>query len=182
MNYPLNRREKTLLIVITVKYMKDKKELTIEEQEILLAALEHYIDASKRIMPNSTQDNITISNPKLIKFLEVRKNLIIGMYPVEIYKEDSANKYVSNGWYSYCYLCEKPTNLPFPDSPIINKHFICQECFKKHSPKLFNSTSDHNKKFWEDDSKYWKEQEEAQRKSNSKVLNESDLSQEDLSS
>jgi hypothetical protein len=162
--------------------MKDKKKLTIEEKEILLAALDHYIDASKRIRPNSTQDDITISNPELLKFQEVRKKLIIGMYPVEIYKEDSANKYISDSWYSHCYLCEIATRLPFPDSPIINKHFICQECFKKYAPKLFNSTSEQNKKFWEDDNKYWMEQEEAQRKSNNKLLNESDLSQEDLSS
>jgi len=181
MKYPFNWRERILLIII-VKYMKNKKELTIEEQEILLAALDHYIDASKRIRPNLTQDDVTISNPELIKTQEERKKLIIGMYPIKIYKEDSANKYISDSWYSYCYMCEKATRLPFPDSPIINKHFICQECFKKYSPKLFNSTSEQNKKFWEDDNKYWKEQEEAKRKSNNKLLNGSDVSQEDRSS
>ena len=60
--------------------MKLKEKFKIEEQEILLTALDHYIDANKRIRFSSNDDNKTKSNSELIKILEARKKLIIEIY------------------------------------------------------------------------------------------------------
>jgi hypothetical protein len=69
--------------------------------------------------------------------------------------------HVIDSWYSYCYLCKKPTHIPFPESPTIHGQYICQSCFEKYFNPEFTKTSENNKKFWEDENRLWEEQEES---------------------
>lgn len=158
--------------------MKLKEKFKIEEQEILLTALDHYIDANKRIRFSSNDDNKTKSNSELIKILEARKKLIIEIYPIKIHIEDHANIYIYDKWYSHCYLCEKTTGIEFPKSPIINNHLICQDCFKQYYPVLYEKICDSNKNFWEEEDKFWKEKEVNDKQDQG--LQESVLLEEDL--
>ncbi|PKP35387.1 MAG: hypothetical protein CVU00_02600 [Bacteroidetes bacterium HGW-Bacteroidetes-17] len=160
--------------------MKLKEKFKIEEQEILLTALDHYIDANKRIRYSSNDDNKTKSDPGLVKIMEARKKLIITMYPIKTYIEDDANINIYHKWYSHCYLCEKTTRFEFPKSPIINNHHICQDCFKQYYQELYEKMRDSNKKFWEEENEKFRKEDEDYEKQKNGGLEESDLLEEDL--
>lgn len=137
--------------------MKIKEKFTIEEEEILLAALDHLIDSSNHFSNMLNGDKETSFSLKRLKILDVRKKLKLEMYPITIDIQDDGLKHNWDKMYGYCYLCGMTTDLPFPEVPKMNEHFICQDCFKKYAPTLFEKTCENNKKYWEEDERKFHE-------------------------
>jgi hypothetical protein len=159
--------------------MKVKEKFRIEEQEILLASLDHYSDAIKRIKCSITREEKSKFDPELRNISDVRTKLILEMFPIKIYNDKVEKKYISKDWYSPCYLCGESTRITFPIAPIIKGNCVCQNCFKKYSPGLYEKTNDTNKKYQEKEDKFW-EKKLAKEKSKSKELEESSSLEEDL--
>lgn len=65
--------------------------------------------------------------------------------------QNDDNRHKWDKMYSSCYFYGRATDMPFPESTQVNNNFICQDCFKKYSPTLFEISCENNKKYWEED-------------------------------
>jgi hypothetical protein len=157
--------------------MKKNRQFTIADKDILLMAIDHYIDAVNRFTSSMPKERIENSD-NFSEIHEARVNFILEMYDLEIYKEDLGNIYIIDSWYSYCYLCKKPTDITFPESPKINGNYICKSCCEKYFDSEFKNICENNKKFWDDENRFWEEQEDSHEQKGAmmkKIENDEDL-------
>lgn len=123
---------------------------TKEEKLNLLHALNLQIDNLKRAKEYFSPDEKNEILVKLSGLRDLRIKLILDISPIEIQTEDMGNQHIYDSLYSYCHLCGKASTISFPETPTIDKHHICTECFKKHWPALFQEVSERNARYFDD--------------------------------
>lgn len=125
------------------------KNYTIEEKQILLVAIDHYIDAGERVRQILTGDDKNEFVQKLWKIQELHAKLILDVHPIELRTEDNGNRNIYDSIGFKCYLCGNPDTISFPETPIVDDHYICNMCFIKHEPELSKKILESNIKFLE---------------------------------
>jgi len=110
------------------------KKYTIEEKQILLSAMDHYIDGcnhARNILTGEDKDKLI---QKLWKIQELRAELIFDIQPITIEPLSP-----SNADYAFCCLCGESDVLNYPEMRGIISGYgqVCKKCFEKHSPELY---------------------------------------------
>ena len=110
------------------------KNYNIDEKQILLAAIDHYINAgehARNILTGEDKDEFT---QNLWKIQELRAKLILDFAPITT---EELNP--SNADYIKCCLCRNTDVLQYPEMRGIISGFgnICNKCFSEHNPELY---------------------------------------------
>ncbi len=109
------------------------QKFTKEDKEILLDAIDHYIDAGKAV------GNVLVGNDKgvfimVCNRIEVlRVKLLLDLYPIGI-KHNNTIMHEE-----LCELCECPANTEWGEWPFLGEDHrrpICLACFEKYAPEL----------------------------------------------
>jgi hypothetical protein len=119
------------------------KKFTIEEKQILIDAIDHYIDAGERARHILTGEIKDEHLQRLFKIKDLRAKLLLDCNPIEYLRtEDEGNKNIYDKWYFYCFLCGETGRVSFPKNPVVADHYICGKCFEKYEPELYKKTWD----------------------------------------
>jgi len=122
------------------------KDYTIEEKEILLIGLEHYIDSletTRSILHDTGNENGNTIAPALTKFEDTRAKLMFDITPI---------KEVENQGRHYRITCPICGVNERPGSPFwgeVNGHPICFRCMKKYAPEILEKNKDRSQ--WPDE-------------------------------
>jgi len=114
------------------------KNLTIKEKKILINCIECYIEEYERTNLDRTEE---YSVYKFNRIRELRKKLILDVYPIVIDYNNTASK-------CECSLCGNTFRAGVPEWAFLDTgQFdpICDNCFKIYLPEEFEKINERNK-------------------------------------